>query len=43
MKPLPAPPFPGDTDAERMDNALRKFLGVPKEARLKEEERLRRA
>jgi hypothetical protein len=43
MKPLPAAPVPGNTDAERMDNAVRKFLSVPKEAYLKEEERLKRA
>lgn len=43
MKPLPAPPVPGNTDAERMDNAVRKFLSVPKEAYLKEEERLKQA
>jgi hypothetical protein len=43
MKPLPAPPVPGNTDAERMDNALRKLFTVSKEDYLKEEERLRRA
>jgi hypothetical protein len=42
MKPLPAPSVPGNTDAERMDNAVRKFLSVPKEAYLREEERLKK-
>jgi hypothetical protein len=37
MKPLSAPRVPGNTDAERMDNALRMFLSVPKEAFLKAE------
>lgn len=31
MKPLPAPPVPGKTDAERMDNAVRKVFTVSKE------------
>jgi hypothetical protein len=42
MKPAPAPNVPGDTEAERMDNAVRKFLSVPKDAYLKEEERLKK-
>jgi hypothetical protein len=42
MKPLPPPPVPGHTEAERMDNAVRKFLAVPKEAYLREEERLKK-
>ena len=42
MKPNPAPNVPGNTDAERMDNAVRKFLSVPKAAYLKEEDRLRK-
>jgi hypothetical protein len=42
MKPLPAPNVPGNTEAERMDNAVRKFLTVPKAAYLKEEARLKR-
>ena len=37
MKPQPAPPVPGNSDAERMDNALRMVLSVPKEALLKAE------
>lgn len=32
MKPAPPPYVLGNTEAERMDNALRKFLTVPKEA-----------
>ncbi len=43
MKPLPPPHVPGNTDAERMDNALRMVLAVPKDALLKEEARLKRA
>ena len=30
MKPLPAPEVPGNTDAERFDNAVRKMLTVSK-------------
>jgi hypothetical protein len=30
MKPLPAPPVPGNTDAERFDNAVRKMFTVSK-------------
>jgi len=30
MKTLPAPDVPGNTEAERMDNALRKVLTVSK-------------
>ena len=41
MKPAPA--VPGDTDAERMRNAVRMMFSVPKEAYLKEEARLKRA
>jgi len=41
MKPLPPPPVPGNTDAERMDNALRMVLAVPKEAVLREEAKLK--
>ena len=43
MKPLPAAPVPGNTDAERMSNALRMVLTVPKDDLLKEESRLKRA
>jgi hypothetical protein len=42
MKPLPALHVSGNTDAERMDNAVRKFFSVPKEAYLQEEERLKK-
>jgi hypothetical protein len=31
MKPLPAPPVPGTTEAERLDNATRKMFTVSKE------------
>jgi hypothetical protein len=31
MKPLPAPPVPGKTEAERFDSATRKIFTVPKE------------
>ena len=43
MKPLPPPPVPGETEAERMDNAVRKLFTVSKEDYQKEEERLKRA
>jgi hypothetical protein len=36
-KPLPALDVPGNTEAERMDNALRKFFSVSKEDFLREE------
>lgn len=39
MKPLPAPPVPGNTDAERMDNALRKLFTASKDDYMKEEAR----
>jgi hypothetical protein len=31
MKPAPAPPVPGNTEAERMDNAVRQILTVSKQ------------
>jgi hypothetical protein len=31
MKPLPAPPIPGNTEAERFDSAVRKVFTVSKE------------
>lgn len=40
--PLPPPSVPGDTEAERMDNAVRKLFTVSKGAYLKEEARLKR-
>jgi hypothetical protein len=43
MKPLPAPNVSGNTDAERMDNAVRKLFTVSKEDYLKAEARLKRA
>jgi len=43
MKPLPAPPVPGNTEWERFDNAFRKIITVPKEAFAKEEARLKQA
>jgi hypothetical protein len=42
MKPQPPPEVPGSTDAERMDNAVRKLFTVSKEDYLKEEERLKK-
>lgn len=42
MKPTPAPPVPGNTDAERMSNALRTVLTVSKAELLKKEARLKR-
>ncbi len=41
-RPLPAPNVPGNTEAERMDNALRKILTAPKEDLLKEEAKWKR-
>ena len=41
MKPLPAPHVPGNTPAERMSNALRHVLAVPKESILKAEMKLK--
>ena len=41
--PLPNPNNPGNTDAERMDNAVRRMFSVSKDAYLKEEARLKRA
>lgn len=43
MKPLPAPPVPGNTEWQRFDNAVGKLLSVPKEEFLKEEARLKLA
>jgi hypothetical protein len=43
MKPEPAPSVPGNTEAERMSNALRMVLTVPKEAILKAEAKLKEA
>jgi hypothetical protein len=37
MKPLPPPNVPGKTEAERMDNAVRKMFSVSKETLQKRE------
>jgi hypothetical protein len=42
-KPLPAPNFPGNTDAERMSNAFSMVLTVSKKDMLKKEAQLKRA
>jgi hypothetical protein len=42
MKPAPAPNVPGNTDSERMSNALRAVLTVSKADLLKKEARLKR-
>ncbi len=42
MKPHPAPPVPGNTEAERFDNAVRKMFSVSKESYLEEEARLKK-
>ena len=43
MKPSPAPTVPGNTEAQRMSNALRMVLTVSKSDLLKKEARLKRA
>lgn len=43
MKPEPAPHVPGNTDAERMDNAVRKLFTVSKEDFLKDEAQRKKA
>lgn len=43
MKPLPAPHLPGNAEAERFDNAVRKMFSVSKEDLLKAEEKWKRA
>ncbi len=42
MKPAPAPNVPGETDAQRMSNALLMVLTVSKSDLLKKEARLKR-
>ncbi|MGA8030615.1 MAG: hypothetical protein WB992_26015 [Bryobacteraceae bacterium] len=42
MKSHPAPKVPGNTEAERMSNALRTVLTVSKEKLLKKEAKLKR-
>lgn len=43
MKPEPAPSVPGNTEAERMSNALRMVLRVSKTDLLKKEARVKAA
>jgi hypothetical protein len=42
MKPLPAPNVPGNTEAERFDNAVRRMFSVSKEELLKREAKWKR-
>jgi hypothetical protein len=42
MKPAPPPDVPGNTEAERMDNAVRKLFTVSKTDYIKEEYRLKK-
>jgi hypothetical protein len=42
MKPLPPPDVPGSTPWEKMDNAMKMILKVPKEAVLKQEAKEKR-
>ena len=42
MKPAPAPEVPGNTVAERMDNAVKKLFTESKEDYLKKEARLKK-
>jgi len=42
MKPQPPPRVPGNTEAERMDNAVRKMFSVSKEDILKAEAKEKR-
>lgn len=42
MKPLPAPHIPGNTEAEKFDNAVRKMFSVSKEELMKRESRSKR-
>jgi len=42
MKPLGPPEIPGNTEAERFDNAVRKMFSVSKEGLLKAEAREKR-
>jgi hypothetical protein len=43
MKPLPAPEIPGNTEAERMNNAVRMMFSVSKEDLLKREAKWKRS
>jgi hypothetical protein len=42
MKPLPAPPVPGNTDAERFNNAVRKTFTFSKEEMQRREDEWQR-
>jgi hypothetical protein len=42
MKPTPAPKVPGNTEAERMDNAVRQMFSVSKEEIQKREKQWKR-
>jgi hypothetical protein len=42
MKPHPPPDVPGNTEAEKFDNAVRKMFSVTKEAFLEAEEEYQR-
>jgi hypothetical protein len=42
MKPLPAPNVPGNTEAEKFDNAVRRMFSVSKEEMLKREAKWKR-
>lgn len=42
MKPSPPPDVPGNTPWEKLDNAVRAVLTVPKEKIIKEEARLKK-
>lgn len=41
MKPHPAPEVPGDTEWQRLDNAVRTMFKVPEAAILRERERMK--
>lgn len=43
MKPLPAPDVPGNTEAEKFDNAIRRMFSVSKEELRKREAKWKRA
>jgi len=43
MKPLPAPQVPGETEAEKFDNAVRKLFTISKDELLKAEAKWDRA
>jgi hypothetical protein len=43
MKPLPAPKVPGDTEAARMDNAVRMLFSASKPEFMKQETKHKQA